>query len=174
MLNTKHFKLIPATLADYPIIQNMARFYTYDLSEYMGFEEGWEMPENGLYECFDFKKYWQDETALPFLIRYQNELAGFVIIDKKGSDLEVDFNMAQFFILRKFQHKGVGKYIATECFKKFRGTWEVMVMPVNDGAYQFWKSVIGDYTNNTFTEYSRANLHLGHDEVRNMFRFSSR
>jgi len=50
-------KLVPASLSDYPVIQNMARFYVYDMSEYMGNEKGWEMPENGLYECIDFKKY---------------------------------------------------------------------------------------------------------------------
>lgn len=37
------------------------------------------MPEDGLYECIDFKKYWQTENAYPFLVRYDNELAGFVV-----------------------------------------------------------------------------------------------
>ena len=45
-------------------------------------------------------------------MRYQNEIVGFVIIDKKGSDSEIDFNMAQFFVLRKFKNKGIGCYIA--------------------------------------------------------------
>ncbi len=40
----------------------MARFYVYDMSEYLGNEEGWEIPEDGLYECIDFKKYWEDKT----------------------------------------------------------------------------------------------------------------
>lgn len=36
-------------------------------------------------------------------MRYKNELSGFVIIDKKGSQSDIDFNMVQFFILRKFK-----------------------------------------------------------------------
>lgn len=56
-INLNEIKLIPASLKDYPTIQNMARFYVYDMSQYFGDEEGWKCPEDGLYECIDFKKY---------------------------------------------------------------------------------------------------------------------
>ncbi len=164
--------MIPALIEDYPVIQNMARFYVYDMSEYMGTESGWEFPENGLYECIDFKKYWLDKEAFPFLIRYDNELAGFAIIDKKGSEPEIDFNMAQFYIHRKFKSHGVGKYIATQCFDKFKGVWEVMVMPENTGAYLFWTSVVKDYTHGKFIEYTRKIPHFN-DSVKDIFRFNS-
>lgn len=167
-----HIELIPASLSDYPTVQNMGRFYVYDMSEYVGNKPGWKMPENGLYECIDFKKYWQSEESFPFLIRYKGELAGFVIVDKKGSDKQIDFNMAQFFILRKFKNKGIGTYIACYCFDKFKGIWEVMVKPENKGAYQFWKTVITQYTNNNFTEYTCLVKHLNNNE-KNIFKFKS-
>ncbi len=91
-------KLIPATIEDYLTIQNMGRFYVYDMSEYMGKKEGWEIPENGLYECIDFKKYWENKNSFPFLVRHENEIVGFVIVDKTGSNPDIDFNMAQFFV----------------------------------------------------------------------------
>ena len=65
-VNFNEIELIPATLKDYPVIQNMGRFYVYDMSEYLGKEEGWEIPEDGLYECIDFKKYWEDKSSFPF------------------------------------------------------------------------------------------------------------
>lgn len=65
-------KLIPASINDYPIIQNMARFYVYDRTPYMK----WECPENGLFECIDFKHYFTDEDKHPFLIKEAGELAG--------------------------------------------------------------------------------------------------
>jgi predicted acetyltransferase len=129
-LNVDEIKLIPATLEEYPIIQNMGRFYVYDMSEYLGKEEGWEMPQDGLYECIDFKKYWEDKNSFPFIARYQNEIVGFLIVDKKGSSAEIEFNMAQFFILRKFKNKGIGRFVAQKSFKKFPGIWEVMIIPV--------------------------------------------
>lgn len=165
-------ELIPATLEDYPIIQNLGRFYVYDMSEYIGNEEGWEIPEDGLYECIDFKKYWKDKNSFPFIIRYKNELAGFAIVDKKGSDAGVEFNMAQFFIARKFKSKGIGRYVAAQCFKNFPGEWEVMVLPGNEGAYRFWRSTIKQYSENNFTEYTREVLHLNNSK-KNIFRFNS-
>jgi len=165
-------QLVPASLRDYPIIQNMARFYVYDMSQYLGGEEGWECPEDGLYEYIDFKKYWQTDDAFPFIIRYKNELVGFVIIDKKGSEPKIDFNVAQFFILRKFKNRGIGRYVAHQCFEKFRGIWEVMVIPGNDGAYQFWRSTISEYTNHRFNESTRHVTYLN-NSLKNIFCFSS-
>lgn len=63
--------------------------------------------------------------------------------------------MAQFFILRNIKGKGVGKYVAFQCFDKFHGEWEVFVMPNNEGAYRFWRSTIKKYTNGDFSECTR-------------------
>lgn len=170
-IDFNQIKLIPASLKDYPTIQNMARFYVYDMSQYLGEEEGWECPEDGLFECLDFKKYWENDDSFPFLVRYQNELVGFVIVDKKTSEPHIDFNMAQFFILRKFKNKGIGKFVAHRCFDQFCGSWEVMVLPGNDGAYQFWHSIITEYTKNQFEEYTKQVKHL-RDSLKNIFYFN--
>jgi len=71
-------KLLAATLVDYPTIQNMARFYVYDRTAYMG----WECPENGLFECIDFKDYFENPNKKAFLIRVNDEIAGFCLLDK--------------------------------------------------------------------------------------------
>jgi [ribosomal protein S5]-alanine N-acetyltransferase len=172
IIDITKIELVPASIGDYPIIQNMGRFYVYDMSEYMGSEPGWEIPEDGLYECIDFKKYWETKDTYPFLICYANELAGFVIVDKKGSEAQIDFNMAQFFILRKFKGKGVGRYVAHQCFDRFRGLWEVMVMPGNEGAYRFWRSTIKHYCGDNFTEYTRDIAHFNNNR-KNIFSFDS-
>lgn len=169
----KKIDLVPASLKDYPTIQNMARFYVYDMSEYMEGEEGWEIPQDGLFECIDFKKYWENENAYPFIICVDHEIAGFAIIDKKGSHNEIDFNMAQFFILRRFKGKGIGRQVACKCFDNFKGTWEVMVLPKNIGAYKFWKKTISAYTHNHFQEYVKNVKHFNNSE-KNIFKFESR
>jgi ribosomal-protein-alanine N-acetyltransferase len=171
-LDLQYIKLHPATLADYPTIQNMGRFYVYDISKEMCMEPGWEIPADGLYECLDLKKYWEDKHAFPFLVRYHDEIVGFVFIDKNGSAAEIEFNMAQFFILARFSGQGVGRHVAFECFKQFRGTWEVMVMLQNKSAYQFWKRIIGEYTHNQFEEYKRI-VRLLYNTEKDIFKFSS-
>lgn len=164
----KKLELVPASLEDYPVLQNMARFYVYDLSEYMDYE----MPGNGLYDCIDFAKYWDSPDSFPFLIRYDNDLAGFAIIDKKGSVPGTQYNMAQFYLARRFKRKGLGRLAAYRCFDQFRGTWEIMVMPGNEGAYRFWRAVIKAYTKDRFVEGSWPVPHF-ENEIRNIFKFDS-
>jgi [ribosomal protein S5]-alanine N-acetyltransferase len=165
--------LVPATIDLHPILQNMGRFYVYDMSEFFSTDPDWSIPEDGLYECIDLKKYWLSDNTWPYLIRIGSELAGFAIIDKKGSEPQVDFNMAQFFILRKFKGKGVGKFVAYHCFNHFKGKWEIMVMPENKGAYDFWKKIITQYTTSNFTEFHKKVKHLS-DSEKIIFAFTSK
>jgi ribosomal-protein-alanine N-acetyltransferase len=162
-----------ATIDDYPILQNMGRYYVYDMSEYLGETPGWEIPSDGLYECIDFIKYWQSPQSFPYLIHYANELAGFVIVDRVGTEAAIDYNMAQFFVLRKFKHKGLGRYIAFQCFDRYPGLWEIMIIPGNEGAYHFWKRIIGQYTQEKYQEYERKVAHFN-NATKNIFCFNTR
>lgn len=145
--------IVPATAELMPVIQNMARFYAYDLSKSCGFYQlfDWSFPENGLYEALDISKYWQPE-CYPFIMQIDGELAGFALINKVGSILNIDWNMGEFFIVGKFQGKGLGRQVAFEIFNKFPGYWEIMQMPLNLPAIKFWKKIVAEYSNNKFTE----------------------
>lgn len=136
-----------------PVIQNMARFYAYDLSKWCGFYDlfDWSFPENGLYEAIDLSKYWKPDH-FPFYIKVDDELAGFALIDKNGTTPDVDWNMGQFFIVGKYQGKGIGHQVAVEIFNQFPGVWEVTQMPDNIPAIAFWKKVVAEFTNNKFSE----------------------
>ncbi|MGQ3887832.1 GNAT family N-acetyltransferase [Legionella sp. CNM-1927-20] len=166
ILSLDQIQLQPATIDDYPIIQKMASYYAYDLSEYMQ----WPIEETGVYDIGqDYIRYFKQENTYPFLIRYNCELAGFAIIDKEVSDINNDYNMAQFFIIRKFKGLGLGRQIAFKCFNQFQGRWEVFVMPGNEGAYRFWRKIVGEYTNHNFQEVSRE----VNQYPRNIFTFES-
>lgn len=143
--------LVKATLADYPVIQNMARFYAYDMSRYCGQElEGWEFPDNGLYECSDFKKYLEGEGKHAFVLKMDDELAGFVFVNKLEIMPEVDWNIGEFFIVAKFQHSGIGAHIAMQIFDMFPGEWSVGAIPQNTRALHFWRKVVAEYTHGKF------------------------
>jgi predicted acetyltransferase len=143
------------------------------MSQYFAWDDDWKMPADGLYQCIDFKKYWEDKNSYPFLIFYQDELAGFAIIDKKGSDPKTDFNMAQFYIIIKYKNKGLGRHVAEMCFKQFPGKWEVMVKPGNEGAYRFWRAVIKKYTGEQFVEVSCEIPHFNNNPY-NIFKFENK
>jgi predicted acetyltransferase len=143
-----NIKILPVTPVEYPIIQNMARFYVYDMSRHMG----WAFPENGTLDCIDFKHYVEKPENKAFLIRVNNELAGFVLLDKKQLSDRIDWNMGQFFLAAKFQGKGISQAVAREVFKTHPGKWSVAAMPENIKAVKFWRKLIGELSRGHYTE----------------------
>lgn len=139
-----------ATLQDHPLVQNMARFYVYDMSKECGWREGWELPTDGLYESFDLKPYFINDDRIAYLIHKGHEVAGFAMINKVGATPYTDWNMGEFFILGRFQGQGVGKNSALQIFSAHPGIWNVMVMPCNKSAQHFWSKLIETYTEGRF------------------------
>ncbi|MHB8530501.1 MAG: GNAT family N-acetyltransferase [Caulobacteraceae bacterium] len=163
-------ELVEASLADLPVMQAMATYYVYDMSEFVGREPGWKFPETGLYECESLRPYFEDPDAHPHLVRVAGELAGFAIVDTKGSGPEVEFNMAQFFVHRKFKGRGVGLDAARQCFERFAGAWEVNVIPANRGAFAFWSRIIPQCAKGVVEQSRRPAPHL-RGAVKDFFRF---
>lgn len=146
-------KIIKATLNDYPALQNMARFYVYDMSRSCGFiSEEWACPSNGLYDSHDFKIYFSDPTRQAFLVKVGDELAGFVLLNKIGTQPQTDWNMGEFFILAKFQGKGIGNIVTHEIWKMHPGLWEVTIIPENKPALSFWRKAVSNFTSGNYSE----------------------
>ena len=147
-----NIQLIPAEIELKPVIQNLARFYVYEFSRH----SGEDIPESGLFEavdaCFNFDSYWSVAGHYPFIIRVDEKLAGFVLINKQGSSLGIDWHLAEFYIIAKFQGKGIGRQIAHQVLSKFPGVWQVAQTPHNVPAIHFWRSVIQQFTNGEYTE----------------------
>ncbi len=142
--------LCRATKEDKEIIQNLGRFYVYEMSRYCGFLPLWETPSNGLFECIDFSSYCEESDRHAFLIKIDDELSGFVLINKIGTTPDVDWNIGEFFIISKFQGKGIGANVAEQIFDKFPGVWETSQIPENKAAIDFWDKVVNRYSNGQF------------------------
>lgn len=140
-------RLLPATIEDYATIQNMARFYVYDRTSFMG----WPCPSNGLFECIDFKHYFENPDEKAFLIKVLDEIAGFVLLDKIQLLEPVDWNMGEFFVLAKFQGKEVAHTVVQKIFTQYPGRWSVAVMPENIKALKFWRKAISQFTRGMYT-----------------------
>lgn len=137
-----------ATLSDYPIVQNMARFYVYDASKYCGLQsKDWAIQEDGLYTSFDFKPYFEEENRKAFIIRVDGELAGFVLLNKESFYPKVDWNIGEFFILRRYQKRGLGASVLQTLVTQYPGSWEAKVIPQNKPAITFWRNSIRNIDN---------------------------
>ena len=150
--NNYQIECIPATIDLKPVINNLARFYVYEFSRYTGED----FPPDGLLEAFDtsfhFDSYWNSKDHYPFIFRVDNQLAGFALVNKKGSTKDVDWYLAEFYIVAKFQNKGIGCYIATHLLSQFSGIWELSQIPNNLPALAFWRKVLQKFTHGQYTE----------------------
>lgn len=166
--------IINATLDDYPCIQNMARFYVYDLSRECGsISSDWEIPEDGLYECFDFKSYFEESSRKAYLIKVYDEIAGFVLLNQATENSENNWNMGEFFIIAKFQGQGIASRVAKEIWNMHPGKWEVSVIPNNKSALNFWGKAISEFTSGTFNKQIKEVAYDEHCPRRVIFEFDA-
>lgn len=168
-------QLIPASLNDYPIIRNMARFYVYDLSRSCGHDSAdWALPSDGLYEAFDCKNYFEEANRKAFLIKIVDELAGFVLLNQIATSSDVNWNIGEFFILARFQRQGIGQLVAHELWNTYPGRWEVSVLPENKGALSFWRQTISVYTNGKYSEVVKKIDYDQHQPKRIILNFETK
>ena len=52
------------------------------------------------------------------------------------------FDMAEFFVMRKYRRHGVGRQAALEIFRRFPGPWQVRQQRFNPEATAFWHKSI--------------------------------
>lgn len=140
--------LLPATIHDYTLIQNMARFYVYDLSRECGdISDDWNIPADGLCESFNFKEYFDSPFKKAYIIKANKAIAGFVLLNQDGLFPSTMWIMGEFF------------------------EWEVAVIPENKSAALFWRRIILDLTDDSFQESIETARYDPDQPQRILFRF---
>ncbi|MDF3047207.1 MAG: acetyltransferase [Candidatus Midichloriaceae bacterium] len=166
--------IIEATIDDYPLVQNMARFYVYDLSRECGsISSDWAMPKDGLYESFDFKNYFEDPLKKAYLVKVYDEVAGFVLLDQATENSKNTWNMGEFFIIAKFQGQGIAHQVAQKIWDMHPGTWEVSVIPDNKTALKFWEKAISKFNCGAFNKQIKEVVYDEHCPRRIIFEFDT-
>ena len=133
-------EVIPAMREQQPVLANLLQLYIYDFSEFLDLATG----PDGRFDYPWLPLYWQQETRFPFLVKVDGNLAGFVLVSK-GSLISGNpeiWDMAEFFIMRKYRRRGIGAAIAHEIWRRFPGAWEVRVLERNVAALPFWETTI--------------------------------
>lgn len=141
-----------ATLEDKPLLSNLLELYQYDIAEYAN--DGWrDIGEDGHYGYPYLDSYWEDTGRAPFLVYVDGRIAGFVLVNEHSLiSLPHTKSIAEFFIMRKYRGKGVGRQAALAVFEKFPGPWEVAQDEKNPNAQKFWHSIITDFTGGKFSK----------------------
>ena len=139
--------IVKASLSDKPIIRNLMQLYLHDLTEY----EPIPLDSHGLFNYNYLDHYWIEKERFPFIFKVEDQLAGFALINQhSNSGKNIDYSIAEFFILKKYRLTGISKQAAVYLFDKFRGTWEIAVGKQNRPAQAFWRKIILDYKKDSF------------------------
>lgn len=134
-----------------PVLLRLMELYCYDFTEFLT----WPLNADGTF-CNPqrFEARWDDARIEKYFVRVEGELAGFVLVHH-GSHLSDDSavrDIDEFFIMRGYRGRGVGRVVAQSTFALHRGPWEVRVLEENTGAQAFWRRVIDEYTNGDWIE----------------------
>ena len=132
-----------ASVEQSSIIAQLYELYTYEMTDLADFD----INEDGFYRYSDLPDYWQDLNKYPFLIWVNKKLAGFVLI-QKGSPIDENpdiWDIAEFFIMRKFRKQGIGQFVAKYIWSRYKGPWQVRVWDNNLVAHAFWNNVIQEF-----------------------------
>lgn len=114
-------------------------------------------------------RWFADDSSHPLVILKNDQRVGFALVSRPPRHLrdQVDFRMADFYVMPKSRRLGVGRDAAHLIFNRFAGTWEIVEFIYNKPAVAFWRAIVSEYTGGRFRETSM------HGEVRQVFKTSS-
>lgn len=142
-----NIQVIHAEVEQKPIIAQLYELYTYEMTDLADFDIG----NDGFYRYKELPLYWTDANKHPYLVWVNKKLAGFILV-QQGSPIDEDENIwdiAEFFIMRKFRKKGIGQLAMQYILEIYKGRWQVRVWDNNPVALAFWGSTIKKLSKNT-------------------------
>jgi predicted acetyltransferase len=94
-----------------------------------------------------------------YLAKVGESLAGFALIgsasewlgDVGAHDVGAH-DVDEFFIMRKFRRRGLGRSVATFLWNQHPGEWLVRVLEANAPAVAFWRGAISSYSAGSYRE----------------------
>jgi predicted acetyltransferase len=127
-------------------LQNLLQLYTHDFSDNWAGTDRGDVDQQGRFPPYPLDDYWDAPPYAALLFRIGGHICGFALMnDRSHLGLEVDRNVAEFFVLRKYRNVGIGMAAAHALFSRHPGAWEVAVARKNVSALRFWRQAINGY-----------------------------
>ena len=129
-------------------LDNLMQFYIYDFSEFLPID----MDEKASFKEEILDPYFADPDKVPFLVLVDGLPAGFALVSAEIVSLQNQGGrcIREFFIVKRYRRKSVGKTVATTIFSMYPGKWEVRVVRTNLPAKVFWERVISEYSEDRY------------------------
>lgn len=138
--------LVPAGPADAVLLSNLLELYIHDVSDIF---TKVELGPDGRFGYPQLPLYWSEpERRFAYVIRQGSHVAGFALA-RRGSPVLEDpdvHDVAEFFVMRRYRHGGVGRQAAKLLWEGLPGEWTVRVSEGNTRALAFWGRIIDEFT----------------------------
>ena len=150
--------LIRVTADNFDVLARLMQLYLYDFSVYLcdDEDEGHVDAEGQFDPGFDLTRYFRSGGYVGYLARVDGRWAGFSLVSArsdKARPRRPGRNVDEFFVLRCFRRRGIGRAMARQTFDTYRGFWQVMEIAANEPAQAFWRAVIAEYTGGRYREF---------------------
>ncbi|HEX5236317.1 MAG TPA: GNAT family N-acetyltransferase [Silvibacterium sp.] len=125
------------------VLTNLLELYLHDLSHLHDLQIGLD----GRFGYQNLPLYWSRRDRHPFLIKVAGGWAGFVLLKRVPVVATSDtvWDMAEFFLLRRFRGRGIGILAAHAAWRNHPGNWQVRVMQSNAAGLRFWNRAIAEF-----------------------------
>lgn len=135
----------PLQQSDSGLLDALFQFYVYDFSEF----EAAGSDKLALDAAGKFKitlpdaATWMSAGKWGYLFFETGHPAGFALVNTLSpTGRTIDFNMAEFFVARKYRRQGFGTSAVHNVISRHRGLWEIGVIEPNTVAQAFWPRAI--------------------------------
>lgn len=152
-----NIRIDPILIEQKSVLVQMLELYQYDFSEFSNDD----INEYGYFGYGHIDDYWNEKGRHPFFIRVDGKLAGLVLVRSccEHNNLQNPHNIAEFFVMKKYRKKGVGREAAIKIFDMFPGGWEISCWTNNLPAQSFWGKVVTGYTGGKYNTFTAAKKH---------------
>jgi predicted acetyltransferase len=147
------------------LLRNLAEHYCYDMSEWFDLDTG----TDGRYS-FDTLSVWANGCDA-YLAKVDESIAGFALIGSASEwlgDVRAH-DVHEFFVMRRFRRRGVGRRMASFLWNEYPGEWLVRVLEANAPALTFWRREISSYSVGSYEDTQ----HMVNGRCWTFFRFVS-
>jgi predicted acetyltransferase/RimJ/RimL family protein N-acetyltransferase len=152
--------VIKADVSDRELLENLTHLFIYELSPYYPFE----MQSNGTWnKKGNIEKYLVEKDRSAWLLKIGTDVIGFALINSKMHDSDSQYNLAEFFILSRFQKSGAGTKAVHMLWDMHPGVWEIMTLANYNVGIKFWDKVIKSYLFND--NYKKEIVNVDFDKV---------
>jgi predicted acetyltransferase len=129
-----------ARLSERLIVRNLMELYQHDFSEI----DGTDLDEHGQYGYCDLDCFWINPNWSAYVITVEGKWAGFALTN---DEVHIQGNtraIVEFFVVRKYRAKGIGKLAAQAIMDANPAHWEIRVLEQNHDAQRFWARLLNE------------------------------